>query len=119
MDGPARGRGERLPSLSPFRLTTSRAMLEALSGREPAARRLLPMLSGRPEARASVYIALGDHDRAFADLDRALAARQLLPYMLANPDMDSVRMDPRFARIVERMGLPVDRVVALGALPIR
>ena len=110
---------ERLPSLTPFRLTTPRAMLEAVSGREQEARRLVPMLSSRLSARARVYIALGDYDRAFADLESAMVNRQLPPYMFANPEMDSVRMDPRFARLLQRMGLPVDRVVALGALPIR
>lgn len=61
----------------------------------------------RPEAIAAVYARLGDRDRAFQWLDRALEARS--PYLLAlNADRqwDPIRQDARFTVLVRKVGLP-------------
>lgn len=54
-----------------------------------------------------VYGVLGDHDRAFAWLEKAFARResslQSLKVFLA---WDPIRSDPRFAEMVRRVGLP-------------
>jgi TolB-like protein len=56
---------------------------------------------------AVVYIGLGDKDRAFEWLHRAVDARDWQMAMLkVEPTFDSLRSDPRFAALVERVGLP-------------
>ncbi|MFN2400620.1 MAG: protein kinase [Gemmatimonadaceae bacterium] len=60
-----------------------------------------------PYLIAEVYLALGDQDRAFVHLERALAERMPeVPYsLLAEPRLDPLRSHPRFAQLVKRMGL--------------
>ena len=61
-----------------------------------------------------VLITLGDHDAAFVELDRAVGDGTLPGFGFGNPELDPLRRDPRFARLAARMGLPVDKLVALG-----
>jgi TolB-like protein/DNA-binding winged helix-turn-helix (wHTH) protein/Tfp pilus assembly protein PilF len=106
---------ERLPSHRRRFLVGLRGRLEAAAGNRAAARRLLGDLPGSPEfPRATIHVALGEHDRAFAELDQAVSRKTLGPYAWGNPELDPLRADPRFARAVARMGLPADRIVALG-----
>jgi len=54
----------------------------------------------------ALYGALGDRDRAFTWLDRALAERSADLFGIAvDPLVDTLRDDPRFARCLGRMGL--------------
>jgi TolB-like protein/tetratricopeptide (TPR) repeat protein len=99
---------ERLPSARGGR--DSRAWLEAVEGNGAAARRAAAGLAHSHR----VLIALGDYDAAIADLERSAADGTLSGFTLANPELDPIRRDPRFARIVAGLGLPVDRLVALG-----
>ena len=56
---------------------------------------------------AMVHIGLGDTDRAFEWLQKALEARDWQMSMLkVEPAFDGLRADPRFAALVERVGLP-------------
>jgi len=56
---------------------------------------------------ATVDAALGDKDEAFAWLDRAYADRSFyLTWIKVDPQMDSLRLDPRFADLMRRVGLP-------------
>jgi TolB-like protein/Flp pilus assembly protein TadD len=56
---------------------------------------------------ALVYIGLGETDRAFEWLDKAVAERSPNLVMLNRPGaMDRLRSDPRFAEIKRRVGLP-------------
>ena len=64
------------------------------------------------DARTSV--ARGDHDRALAALEQAVTERRIMPFRWTEPGFDPLRTDPRFARLVHRMGLPVEPIVALG-----
>jgi TolB-like protein/DNA-binding winged helix-turn-helix (wHTH) protein/Tfp pilus assembly protein PilF len=52
-----------------------------------------------------VYAALGDRDRAFASLQRGVQERSMLPILLADPALDSLRADPRFEQLLGRVGL--------------
>ena len=58
-----------------------------------------------PANLAFVYAALGDADRAFADLNRA--ADQRAPILLwanVDPRLDSLRSDPRYRELATRIG---------------
>ena len=85
----------------------------ALSGRRREAEKIideLKELSLRsyvpPYNIATVYAGLGDKDQAFIWLDRAYADRSFyMTWIKVDPQMDSLRPDPRFADLVRRMGL--------------
>jgi len=54
-----------------------------------------------------VHIALGETDRAFEWLEKALEARDWQMALLrVEPAFDLLRSDKRFATLVERVGLP-------------
>jgi thioredoxin-like negative regulator of GroEL len=95
-----------------FRIQAERARILAQAGRRREARALLDDLESRPESEASpdslafVHFALGDKDGGFDLLDRAVSQR--LPgalWIKVDPRFDTVRTDPRFARLVERVGI--------------
>jgi TolB-like protein/tetratricopeptide (TPR) repeat protein len=94
-----------------------RIMLEAAMGKVTAARRLMTQeIESDTVTRrnaAAVFVALGEHDRALATLEAAATERTILPFTLTDPELDPLRSNPRFIRLVERMGLPVERLVLL------
>jgi TolB-like protein/DNA-binding winged helix-turn-helix (wHTH) protein/Tfp pilus assembly protein PilF len=100
---------ERLPSHRARARASLRARLEAASGNAAAARRLLAEVKSSVTGAlpVAVYIALGDQDLALSELERYRDRRLLLPYSLSNPELDPLRAHPRFARLVESMGLPM------------
>jgi serine/threonine-protein kinase len=56
---------------------------------------------------AMVHLGLGDTDRAFEWLQKALEARDWQMALLnVEPAFDGLRSDPRFAALLERVGLP-------------
>lgn len=56
---------------------------------------------------ALVYVGLGETDRAFEWLDKAIQARAWQsPMIKANPVFDGIRSDPRFPALLRRIGLP-------------
>ncbi len=56
---------------------------------------------------ASIYVALGDKDKAFGELDRAFEARDWELFRLtADPYWSPVRDDPRFKEMLKRLNLP-------------
>lgn len=63
----------------------------------------------QPMNAALTYIALGEKDSAFMWLDRAVSAREnslttTAPLLVA-PIFDPLRADPRFEKLIDRMGL--------------
>ena len=55
---------------------------------------------------AVIHAALGDTDRAVAELEAAYEDRAWAMFMLKwDPSFDGMRSDPRFVRILERVGL--------------
>jgi TolB-like protein/tetratricopeptide (TPR) repeat protein/tRNA A-37 threonylcarbamoyl transferase component Bud32 len=61
-------------------------------------------------ALAQIHTGLGNHDAAFAELDRALEERAWPMFVLRSvPFFDDLRNDPRFARVVERVGFPASQ----------
>jgi TolB-like protein/Tfp pilus assembly protein PilF len=86
----------------------------AREGHPAEARAILPRLQshidktgiGRYEI-ALVYAGLGDKDSAFQWLERAYQTRDKgLTYLIADPCLDPLRSDPRFATLVKRVGFP-------------
>jgi TolB-like protein len=57
---------------------------------------------------ALVYAGLGEKDAAFTWLEKSYDVRDKgLTYLKIDPCMDPLRSDPRFARLVRRVGLPI------------
>jgi tetratricopeptide (TPR) repeat protein len=62
-----------------------------------------------PAAMADAYAAAGDYERALRWLDRAEKERDVfITKVGCNRDYDPIRRDPRFQRIMQRVGLPAD-----------
>ncbi len=88
----------------------------AMTGRRAEAEALLPALIERPPQRemgggassmAQIYAALGDADRAFDWLDKALEQREILVTLSrVDPSFDSLRADPRFRDLLRRINYP-------------
>jgi hypothetical protein len=57
---------------------------------------------------ATIYAGLGDTDKAFAFLDKALQERSLdiIWNLKVDPRVDSLRSDPRFRTLWQRVGFP-------------
>lgn len=63
--------------------------------------------SASPFLVALVYVGLGDNDRAFEWLDKAVQAREWqLPLLKADPAFATLRSDPRFPALLARLNLP-------------
>ena len=85
----------------------------ALSGRPGEAREILARLQAGAESQyvspyrmALIHLGLGDRDRAFGWLRRAYAGHaEWMIYLTVDPSLDPLRADPRFARLVRRVGL--------------
>jgi hypothetical protein len=61
-----------------------------------------------PTTVAHVFVALGNHERALTWLGPAVEERA--PHvveMAVEPALDPLRSDPRFVRLLERVGLPM------------
>jgi hypothetical protein len=57
-------------------------------------------------AEAIVYAGLGDKERAFDCLDKAVAEHEWwASYLKVEPGFDSLRSDPRFDELIRRTGL--------------
>jgi Flp pilus assembly protein TadD len=86
------------------------AAARARAGDTAGARALLAELTERADGElvpgvvlAGVHASLGDHDRAFEALERAVAARDYWLLLLAvDPLLAPLRTDPRFATIQAR-----------------
>ena len=63
-------------------------------------------LDGKEHMLALIYSALGDRDRAIAELEKGLQTRSLMPFVFADPQLDSLRSDPRFQQLLRRAKLP-------------
>jgi serine/threonine protein kinase/Tfp pilus assembly protein PilF len=83
----------------------------AAAGRKPEALELLEELQERsrveyvaPQHLAFILIVLGDVDRAFAELERAVAERNCLMWWLrGSPIFDPLRSDPRFPGLLAKI----------------
>ena len=98
-------------SMEDPRTIASLARAYAMSGRRAEALKLLDgLLSNRtffsPFWVAEAYVGLGDKDRAFEWLERGVQEHDVTtPIMNVCPLCDPLRSDPRFSKLVRRMGL--------------
>jgi DNA-binding winged helix-turn-helix (wHTH) protein/TolB-like protein/Tfp pilus assembly protein PilF len=99
--------------ISPSNVHAFLGHLYALTGRRAEARGEVERLNelrkqkrGSWGALAVVYAGLGDNDRAFECLDKALEEREWWSFSVkVNPLFDRLHPDPRFADLVRRTGL--------------
>jgi serine/threonine-protein kinase len=104
---------------------TSIGYLHAKLGHKAEARKTLAELAElakrrwvEPTDRAAIHAALGEKDQAFACLEEAYAERDPGLVLLGIlPWWDSLRPDPRFVRLLQRMNLPPTTGRAGSALP--
>ena len=90
-----------------------RGYARASAGDVIEARKILENLTQQPSHRyvppysiALIYIGLGDFDHAVEWLNKAYEDRCMyLVYVKADPLLDPLRSDPRFVRLLSRMGL--------------
>jgi len=84
-------------------------------GQHAAAKQMLEQMLARtrrgqyvgPPVIASMYVGLGDKEQAFAWLTRAVEDRTWSMYLLrVEPMLDPLRGDPRFERLIQKVGLP-------------
>jgi TolB-like protein/Flp pilus assembly protein TadD len=84
------------------------------SGRKQESRKLLGELVERSKRRyvspylvALIQIGLGERDHAIASLERGYINRdQWMLYLKVDPQMDDLRTDPRFRKLLQRVGIP-------------
>jgi TolB-like protein len=89
------------------------AYAHAAAGHRVIARRILTELEGIAKRRyvdavpiALVYLRIGDRDTAFSYLEKAYIDRSSsIPWLRAEPRFDPVRSDPRYLRLLKRVGL--------------
>jgi TolB-like protein/Flp pilus assembly protein TadD len=85
----------------------------ALAGRREEALKVLDELSEMSKRmyvssyrRAAIHLGLGDKERAYEWLERAVEERDAwLVWLKVDPVLDDLRSDSRFAKLVERIGL--------------
>jgi len=85
----------------------------ARAGRRSDALRILEQLKKRsqagyvpPGAFVNAYLGLGDNEQAFAWIERAYQEQSnILQFLKVHPFFDPLRSDPRFAKLVRRVGL--------------
>lgn len=96
-------------------ITAEIGCVDALLGKRAEAQKIIHELNERrareyidPGLISDVYIALGNKDQAFVWLERAYQERAgaTIPWIEFDPKFDPLRSDPRFANLLQRIGLP-------------
>jgi serine/threonine-protein kinase len=107
----ARAAYQKVPADDPFRIT-GEAILAARTGdRAGAATRLARLQQSYGDAASyqygQIHAQLGEADRAFAVLDKAVEVKDPgLITLKKDPVMDPIRPDPRFAALLKRLKFP-------------
>jgi hypothetical protein len=85
-----------------------------MAGRRDKALQIIDELNARSKQEciasnhfATIYIGLGDKDKAFEWLEKTYEERSgWMVWLQTAPEFDSLRSDPRFADLLRRMGFP-------------
>lgn len=100
-----------VPADNPFGLT-GEALVAArtrdAAGAQQALARMKQLFGAAASYQyAEIYAQLGDKDRAFAELDNAVQAKDPgLVYVKLDPFLDPIRGDPRYAALLRRLNFP-------------
>jgi serine/threonine-protein kinase len=87
------------------------ARTQALAGDHGTAARTMASVEQSKEFvsgydRAAVYVAIGKTDEAFTSLEEAYQSRaEWMAYLKIDPQMDPIRLDPRYTALLKRLGL--------------
>jgi TolB-like protein/DNA-binding winged helix-turn-helix (wHTH) protein/tetratricopeptide (TPR) repeat protein len=101
-----------LLSTPPFAGSSIQASMYAAAGRRDEALAIVKRIERKPApldlyAIAGVYFLLGDADRGFEWMERAVSKRlNLVRWMNVHPAFDAWRGDPRFVALVQQLHLP-------------
>jgi eukaryotic-like serine/threonine-protein kinase len=90
------------------------AVVQAMAGRTAEARRILAEMEARRGSRyigadglAVVHVALGEHDAAFAELERAYSEKAFtIVIVRVEPAFAPLHADPRWGRLMARLNFP-------------
>jgi TolB-like protein/DNA-binding winged helix-turn-helix (wHTH) protein/Tfp pilus assembly protein PilF len=100
-------------SMQTWEIVSYRGYVYALSGKRAEAQKILKDLIDLRKRRhilafhiALIYVGLSETDQFFAWLETAYNEQELFFSSLSDPNLDSLRSDPRFADILRRMGVP-------------
>jgi tetratricopeptide (TPR) repeat protein len=105
---------QKTTSLSPsLNFKASLGHTYAAAGKRREAQEVIDLLVEKSKEKyvpsyyfALIYAGLGEKDRAFDWLEKAVTERStLLAYLQMDPRIAGLRSDPRFADIVRRIGL--------------
>ena len=108
----AKAQYDAVPASNPFGLAR-RSLLAARTADRRAAEDIMAQLRKRVGGAASFQYAeiraqLGDLDEAFAELEHAVRARDSgLAYLNADPLLDPIRPDPRYALLLKQLQFPL------------
>jgi TolB-like protein/tetratricopeptide (TPR) repeat protein len=102
-------RARSLDAEDPFTLATL-GYVYGRAGKRAEAERALTALQAQPDASpyliATIYAGLGEKERAFGMLEQAVKQRDdLVPDLGVDPVFTDLRGDPRFARLLQKIGL--------------
>lgn len=109
--GQAKTEYEAISADDPFQLARL-ALLAARIGDRLQAERTIVQMRQQYGATTSyqygeIYAQLGDRDRAFAELDNAIEAKDAgIVILKVDPFLDPIRNDPRYAALVTRLNFP-------------
>jgi serine/threonine protein kinase/Flp pilus assembly protein TadD len=81
--------------------------LLALSGKRAESEKVIEKSSGSRIQIAAIYAALGERDRAFGLLEKAVSEKsEQLGVIKVDPRFDPLHSDPRFQALIDRLNLP-------------
>ena len=91
---------------------TAKGMIYSIAGKKDEAKKTLDQMLEQskksyvaPWMIAIVYMGLGERDKAFEWIEKAFKERDhWLVYLKVSPVVDNLRSDPRFPKILKRMG---------------
>jgi len=97
------------------------AITHARMGRQNEARKILNQLVQQSQTRyvsapsiAAIYVALGEKEEAFRWLERAFEEHSgILQWIAFLPEFRPLRPDPRFVRLLRRIGVSRDSILAI------